>query len=323
MIPYLIALVGGYLIGEGMEEKKVFAKGGILDADVKDNVKDYLVHKLDTEDFDVYIDNSVSPAQVTVTCTEYDNIDIQNFLREANEALFDGNGDEEYNYVKGDLPEFLTHIMAKGGEVSFQDKVDAVAKRLVGTKVPKKLQEQYGPKYNKEEAQMAARRIIGSQRAKYGEKSFSKGGMVEVKQQFGYSIEKLSPKQRKVYEDKLHRIKNDKRFDALTDKDMADYVNGWYGEDIVSNMDFTGKQSFDFGIKVLSLYEAQKQPEFWEEELMVAEKGIKVEGGYPINKTISITKKAIKFFEEKKDEKQVAHLKKYLAELEQKKKDDE
>jgi len=285
MIPYLIALVGGYLIGEGMEEEKVFADGGILDSDVKDNVKDYLVHRLDTEDFEVYIDNSVSPAQVTVTCTEYDNIDIQNFLREANEALFDGNGDEEYNYVKGDLPEFLLHVMEEGGKTyTFQDKVNAVAKKLIGTDVPKRLQEEYGKKYNKEEALMAARRIIGAQRAKHGEPKlkqgslFNKGGMIEAKKQLSYSLEKLSPRQKKVYEKKLNRIKNDERFESLTDKDMADYVNGWYGEDIVSNMDFTGKQSFDFGIKVLALYESQKMPEFWEEELMVAEKGIKTEG---------------------------------------------
>jgi hypothetical protein len=283
MIPYLIALVGGYLIGEGMEEEKVFADGGILDADVKDNVSDYLTHRLDTEDFEVYIDNSASPAELTVTCTSYDNIDIQNFLADANQALFDGDGIEEYNSVKGPLPDFLLHVMADGGKAyTFQDKVNAVASRLIGTDVPKRLQGDYGKKYNKEEAFLAAKRIIGAQRAKYGEpkqkqgKLFSKGGMVEVKQQFGYSVEKLSPKQKRVYEERLHRIKSDERFDALTDEDMADYVNGWYGEDIVSKADFTGTQSFSFGMKVLALYEAQKEPEFWEEELMVAEKGKKV-----------------------------------------------
>jgi hypothetical protein len=278
MIPYLIALVGGYLIGEGMEDK-TFADGGVLDSDVKDNVYDYLVHRLDTEDFEVYINNSVTPPELIVTCTSYDNIDIQNFLGEANLALFDGQGTEEYNSVKGVMPEFLMHIMAEGGKTyTFQDKVNAVAKRLVDTNVPKKLQGDYGKKYNKEEAMLAAKRIIGAQRAKYGEpkKEFSKGGMVEVKQQLGYSIDKLSHKQKKIYEDQLKRIKSDERFESLTDQDMADYVNGWYGEDIVSNMDFTGKQSFDFGMKVLALYNSQKQPEFWEEELMVAKNGKKI-----------------------------------------------
>lgn len=278
MIPYLIALVGGYLIGEGMEDK-TFADGGVLDSDVKDNVYDYLVHKLDTEDFEVYINNSVTPPELTITCTSYDNIDIQNFLGEANLALFDGQGTEEYNSVKGVMPEFLMHVMADGGKTStFQDKVNAVAKRLVDTDVPKRLQGDYGKKYNKEEAMLAAKRIIGAQRAKYGEpkREFSKGGMVEVKQQLGYAIDKLSQKQKKIYESELKRIKSDERFEDLTDQDMADYVNGWYGEDIVSNMDFTGKQSFDFGMKVLALYNSQKQPEFWEEELMVAKKGKKI-----------------------------------------------
>jgi hypothetical protein len=278
MIPYLIALVGGYLIGEGMEDK-TFADGGVLDSDVKDNVYDYLVHKLDTEDFEVYINNSVTPPELTITCTSYDNIDIQNLLGEANLALFDGQGTEEYNSVKGVMPEFLMHVMADGGKTStFQDKVNAVAKRLVDTDVPKRLQGDYGKKYNKEEAMLAAKRIIGAQRAKYGEpkREFSKGGMVEVKQQLGYAIDKLSQKQKKIYESELKRIKSDERFEDLTDQDMADYVNGWYGEDIVSNMDFTGKQSFDFGMKVLALYNSQKQPEFWEEELMVAKKGKKI-----------------------------------------------
>lgn len=283
MIPYLIALVGGYLIGEGMEDE-TFADGGILDSDVKDNVSDYLVHRLDTEDFEVYIDNSVSPAQLTVTCTSYDNIDIQNFLKEANQALFDGDGVEEYNSVKGPLPYFLIHVMADGGKAyTFQDKVNAVASRLIGTDVPKRLQSDYGKTYNKEEAFLAAKRIIGAQRAKYGEpkpkqgKLFNKGGMIEVKHQLDYSLEKLSYKQKKVYEKRLNRIKSDERFEALTDQDMADYVNGWYGDDIVNKMDFSGTQSFNIGMKVLALYEAQKDPEFWEEELMVAKKGKKID----------------------------------------------
>jgi hypothetical protein len=99
MIPYLIALVGGYFIGEGMGTDS-FSKGGILDSNVKDNVSDYLIHRLDNADFEVYIDNSVSPAELTVTCTSYDNIDIQNFLKDANQALFDGEGKEEYSSVK-------------------------------------------------------------------------------------------------------------------------------------------------------------------------------------------------------------------------------
>ena len=279
MIPYLIALVGGYLIGESMQENETFASGGILDSDVKDNVSDFLVHKTNSEDFDVYIDNSVSPAEVTITSNAYDETEMQDFLAEANQALFDNDGTIEYNSVKGPLPEFLMHVMADGGKVTFQDKVNAVASRLIGTEVPKRLQGDYGKTYNKEEAFLAAKRIIGAQRAKYGEskskqgKLFNKGGMVTVKTELNHTIEKLSPKQKKVYESRLQRMKADERFESLTDRDMADYVNGWYGEDIVTNMDFSGKQSFDLGMKVLAMYEAQKEPAFWEEELMIAKDG--------------------------------------------------
>jgi hypothetical protein len=180
MIPYLIALVGGYFIGEGMGTDS-FAKGGILDSNVKDNVSDYLIHRLDNADFEVYIDNSVSPAELTVTCTSYDNIDIQNFLKDANQALFDGEGKEEYSSVKGPLPEFLLQVMADGGKTAtFQDKVNAVASRLIDTDVPKKLQKDYGKKYNKEEAYLAAKRIIGSQMSKEmadGGDIMAKGGV--------------------------------------------------------------------------------------------------------------------------------------------------
>jgi hypothetical protein len=57
--------------------------------------------------------------------------------------------------------------MADGGKTAtFQDKVNAVASRLIDTDVPKKLQKDYGKKYNKEEAYLAANRIIGSQMSK-------------------------------------------------------------------------------------------------------------------------------------------------------------
>ena len=52
--------------------------------------------------------------------------------------------------------------MAKGGMTTFQDKVDAISKRLEGTKVPKRLEKDYGKRYNKEEAIQAGRRIAGS-----------------------------------------------------------------------------------------------------------------------------------------------------------------
>lgn len=61
----------------------------------------------------------------------------------------------------------LKAVYAKGGKVKkrakFADKVDSIADRLDGEKVPKKLQKDYGKRYNRAEAEEAGRRIAGSQ----------------------------------------------------------------------------------------------------------------------------------------------------------------
>lgn len=101
---------------------------------------------------------------------------------------------------------------------------------------------------------------------------YSLGGMTEAKQRLVSDLENLSPKQRRIYQRQLNTIMTDSRFDILTEEDLADYVNGWYGEDVVTRMDFTGPKAFNFGFKVLALWESQKRPEFWEEK-MYMEKG--------------------------------------------------
>lgn len=52
--------------------------------------------------------------------------------------------------------------MAMGGKVTFNDKVKAIEKSLVGKKVPNKFKRQYGQKYNETEAHEAATKIAGS-----------------------------------------------------------------------------------------------------------------------------------------------------------------
>lgn len=53
----------------------------------------------------------------------------------------------------------------KGG-TTFQDKVNAISRRLDGTEVPRRLRSEYGRRYNKEEAKKAAQRIAGAMRKK-------------------------------------------------------------------------------------------------------------------------------------------------------------
>jgi len=56
-------------------------------------------------------------------------------------------------------------MMAKGG-ATFEDKVRAISMRLEGSEVPRRLRGDYGKRYNREEAKMAAKRIAGAMRAK-------------------------------------------------------------------------------------------------------------------------------------------------------------
>lgn len=53
-------------------------------------------------------------------------------------------------------------VKAKGGKVTFNDKVKAVSKSLTGKPVPAKYQAAAGKKYSKKEAVAAAKKIVGS-----------------------------------------------------------------------------------------------------------------------------------------------------------------
>jgi ppGpp synthetase/RelA/SpoT-type nucleotidyltranferase len=59
--------------------------------------------------------------------------------------------------------------MAKGGKVTFDDKVASIKRSLLERKkVPSRLQKDYGKTYSSSEAQESAKRIAGAMRAKYG-----------------------------------------------------------------------------------------------------------------------------------------------------------
>jgi len=73
----------------------------------------------------------------------------------------------EYKVVKVEYAD--GGMMAKGGEVTFDDKVQAISKKLVGKPVPAPYRKEYGSRYDKEDAQEAARRIVGNMRKLYGE----------------------------------------------------------------------------------------------------------------------------------------------------------
>jgi hypothetical protein len=57
-------------------------------------------------------------------------------------------------------------LFAKGG-ATFDDKVRAIKRNLVGKKVPKDYQDEYGKRYDKNEAEESARRIAGAMQINY------------------------------------------------------------------------------------------------------------------------------------------------------------
>lgn len=73
----------------------------------------------------------------------------------------DREEDEDYeDYAKGGK---IKKSKIKDKRVKFVDKVESIAMRLKGTKVPKRLRKDYGATYDSKEAKEAGRRIAGSQ----------------------------------------------------------------------------------------------------------------------------------------------------------------
>jgi hypothetical protein len=88
--------------------------------------------------------------------------------------IYKGKLDPKYNasrYMKQYYKDLYSdEDYARGGKLKsnpakFRDKVKAISKKLVGTKVPKKYKKDYGATYDKQEANTAARRISGAKLA--------------------------------------------------------------------------------------------------------------------------------------------------------------
>jgi len=92
------------------------------------------------------------------------------------------------HYLEGEENSFAKGGKVKKKRVRFVDKVESIADRLDGTKVPKNLKKDYGGRYNREEAEEAGRRIAGAQLR--DRKMMAKGGDVDNK----FYIEYLNKK---------------------------------------------------------------------------------------------------------------------------------
>lgn len=87
-------------------------------------------------------------------------------VRQALDALYVMRDEilAEKMYEKALTSEDIVAMYAygKGGRMRFKDKVESISKRLEGTSVPNKYRRQYGSRYDKDESEMAARRIAGA-----------------------------------------------------------------------------------------------------------------------------------------------------------------
>jgi hypothetical protein len=140
---------------EFIKDEDEFAKGGKTD--------DVIWHKYENNIYEADLGNfmiRISPE----TQKGYWGVEVlegKKNIGKANDIYGIDNAKEKaYSIIK-------RQYMAKGGKVTFKEKVSAIKKSLLKTKkVAPKVQKDYGKTYSKNEALLAAQRIAGSIKSK-------------------------------------------------------------------------------------------------------------------------------------------------------------
>jgi hypothetical protein len=76
---------------------------------------------------------------------------------------------EAHQFLEPDETQEYYASMQYGKGGTFDSKVESISKKLVGKPVPKQYRKEYGSRYDKQDAEEAARRIVGNMRKLYGE----------------------------------------------------------------------------------------------------------------------------------------------------------
>lgn len=161
---------------------------------------------------------------------------------------------------KKDAEHYLdVHYMAKGGMTTFDDKVQAISKRLEGTKVPKRLEKDYGKRYNHEEAVEAGRRIAGAMRKKY---EMAEGGTVGESKYTDAEIRRAM-KNFFINPNKIEIIQNDDAYFAVVTEDF--FINDeWYinydeyGETVYKYFSHIREYNYPNDLRILLYYPIKK-----------------------------------------------------------------
>lgn len=149
---------GGYMADGGMLNDEMQTKKLAKQFEGKDLYDDEIVDEYTVKQFDSREDDDV----------------IERWKMSKKKKFyvvpFDAQDDSFYYILVPKMKMEDGGYMAKGGKTKtnpakFRDKVNAITKKLAGTKVPKKYKKDYGATYDKKEANTAAKRIAGAKLA--------------------------------------------------------------------------------------------------------------------------------------------------------------
>lgn len=167
--PFIEKSTGMYLtLGRG------FSKGGMIS--VKSHDGEDLFYKIDTDEKYIEVDENTKKYLSDIAL-----VMDRNFRKLKDTYIFwyDDMSDSDITELE-EVFQTSFNIFAKGGKVKkkrvkFVDKVESIADRLNGTKVPKRLKKDYGVRYNRTESEEAARRIAGAQ---LRDRKMAEGGVI-------------------------------------------------------------------------------------------------------------------------------------------------
>jgi len=174
-------------------------------------------------------------------------------------------------YSIKDVIDVVNEKLAKGGMTTFQDKVNAISKRLEGTKVPKRLEKDYGKRYNKEEAIQAGRRIAGSIVAK---NKYNNGGTVGDSP---YTDAEIREALQNFFAVPIKIVTNDNAYFAV--KSVPDYKDGEYYFD--SNYSYKNEEVWHYDYDT---FESQISYIRTPKEHINEDDSYQIEAYYPIKK---------------------------------------